>query len=191
MDEVTIRVSFGPFPTDPANEVYEIQVYAPPADEQEEQGEYPYLRLLEPITRDESPYRGSYSLDIQKRFTAWGAAGATTTILLFVASAVGAEIVGTAAWETLRTAFTRFTNWSNTVSQPLERQEAVERARWKVQQEYHVESTESLALVEDEHDVSAQRWRIVLRDDERIEYVVELGLFAGLPNTIRIARRIS
>jgi len=80
------------------------------------------------------------------------------------------------------------TKSSRPLERPLGREEALERARWKVVSTFGLREDGTLQIVSEEHKPEQDSWMITLRDPDGTQYEVELEAVAGLVSVTRLLR---
>ena len=189
LDEVEIQVSFGSHPTAPPDEVFSISIGNPKINEGEPWDDAFFLRALTPILHAEYGQNPrSYVLDVKKNHFSWGADGSGATILMYIAGQVSAGAIGAATALAIEKAFRTLGGLAGQADQVLSREEAVERAKWKVRAAYQSVDYETLICVGEDHHRSTNVWVIALDDSKDDHYRVEISMLEGLPVTTRISR---
>ena len=189
LDAVNIQISFGSYPDAPPNEVFSISIGNPKINEGEPWNDAYFLKALTPILyaeSGESPV--PYVLDVQKGHTSWGADGSGASILMYIANHATDGVIGAATGLAIEKAFRTLGALSGHPDQILSREEAVERAKWKVSAAYKSVDSETLICVGEDQQRSTNVWVIALDDSKGNHYRVEISVLEGLPLTTRISR---
>jgi hypothetical protein len=192
MNQVSVRIAFVDAPDAPADIVVELEVSDPAIAQGQAWSEVPYLEALDPVSLEGSgPAHKPYVLDVKKTHFSWGADGAGASIVLAVANAAVNGVIGAATWSALVAAFRSLNQLSSyDTDVPFERDEAIARARWRIQAAYDGANADDLRLTGETHDIEHERWTLefVTPGEPRTRYTVELGVIEGLPATTRISR---
>lgn len=134
-----------------------------------------------------------YDLQLKQDRWSWGADASGYSVLLHVADWVGAGVAGSVAYA----AFLKLVRYMkermiaagiSTGTVDFDRDEAVERARWRIEVEFQ-RNPEELRLVSEDHSIDDHIWTITFVDAEETQYEVTLGIVDGLPLTSRLIRR--
>lgn len=190
LNQVDVRVTSVESPDAEPDEVFEIVVEGPVIAKGEPWSEAPYLKALDPITFHDGQARRAYVLDVRKSHYSWGVDGAGASIVIAIAGLAASGIVGNAAWDALVAGFKVIGSMGRDADhRSMERDEAVQRARWRVATAYDTVTVADLQHVGESHDREHDRWTIELQTQDGTRFSVVLGLIDGLPYTSRISRR--
>lgn len=181
-DRATFRVQFVEDPGVTADEVWEVVSERPGFD-------FKWLYEEAEGLAVSGPPHVPNLINVRVNRTDWGADATTFEVLLTVSQWVLEQ--GAAA--TFGAAFADLIGRMHTQSRPdhdgkpLRRQEATERARWRVHEEYEVDADRLTVTSEEESDGS---WTIGLAEAGRASYEVTLTVIDGLVVATRIKRTL-
>lgn len=133
-----------------------------------------------------------FLLDEEHHYTEWGASGATHSLILTLGEMAAEGVVGELVWEALRRLGRRASDAAAAPgpNRPLERDEAIERARWHVAAAFKSAEQEPDALqLVGETMYEDGSWVVELQEDE-VNYEVRLEEREGLVGPSRISRRL-
>jgi hypothetical protein len=128
----------------------------------------------------------NYLYEARRSEHSWGGDGSGTRIVL----SLGDWLIQGAAFEALKSlliAMAARTRSEGSVEHPLDRAEAIGRARFILESRFQIDG-DSLDLIEDEEHVG-HGWRLQLRSADRSLYEVELVEAEGLVYVVRVLHR--
>lgn len=183
VDEAKLTISFVSLPGKPPSEVW-TSWFPTPSWERDWLIEQAETALPEQVS--------GFAFNIQHGRLSWGADGATYAVILEVTQTALAGTLGIATYDGLKKLFrmlNRQENESNSKPlMPVTRQEAIARAEWLIRDNYKIEKSDDLTILEEENTLDTGSWRIVFRHVDSSQYEVELGLLGGVPTLSRIRR---
>lgn len=185
LDRVTVQIAFTDHPSQPAREVFVIQV-----DEPGWERDWLTSQVLDLFWDEQGTQRYPNQLRITQTFTGWGAAGAGEQLLLLVGHSAIAGTAASASWAAMQALARALLakRKDRLPYPPMDRETAEQRGRQQVEISYGA-ARDTLTLVSDSQDVEAGSWEIHLEDPHGIRYEVILGALDGEYGTLHLTRK--
>lgn len=194
LDELHVKVAYGPYPGEAPEVVYLLTVGGPDfgGHTWDDDACVAELHHLVETGSGDMRYEVPYDLAVRKTHFSWGADAASAEILLYIADhlAGGAldGVVGWAAVEALgRVRELVRPSSEGTFSDRIEN--LVSYGEWSVRAAFSEWLTDETALTLIEEDRAAGEWTGWFRDPEGYEFGVTLRPVEGHPYRVRVARR--
>lgn len=116
------------------------------------------------VTTEEYP--PPYTIEVNQNYMNWGASNASQNLIFTIAVSAISGIIGNLVSDTLKTLFKNLIDerkdktWSN----PIESNEALERAKWHVLRKYDLgENEKELVVISSEENIKQSTWVYVFQ----------------------------
>lgn len=185
VDQLRIRVRYGPTLEDPAHDVFLLDVPLAAADTFDEK---PYLEALEPILYAAAAAPLPYSVHLHRHHTSLETAGGQVEIRMDLATGAESTRLPTAAIDAVAAGFRRVLDHTGPPGSPeLRHDDAIDRARTHVQEAYPEMDPAELAVSDEEHRPAQGSWSVGLRRHTDLDrYVVVVGFLEGCPRSAHV-----
>ncbi|HEU4811148.1 MAG TPA: hypothetical protein VFT00_03310 [Nocardioides sp.] len=185
VDQLRVRVAYGPAPDSPARDVFLLDVPLEVADTFDEE---PYLRALEPVLYAAAEAPLPYSVHLHRHHTSLGSPAGTVEIRMDLTTGNGSGRLSTAAVDAVATGFRRVLDHAGAPRRlELRHDDAIDRARAQVQEAYPEMEPAELTVSDEEHRPAQGSWSIGLRRLTDLDrYVVVVGFLDGHPGSAHV-----
>lgn len=189
LNEVDIRLCFGPRPEDPPYVVYAITVAAATPRRSQAGAEDRYLHALEPVTHAQTgEARHPYSVQVRNSRLSPRGKVAGVSILMHIAGPASGGVLSATTLAAARTAFETIGGWSTGPRQTLDRGQALAMALRRISSAYPTLSAEDLDLVRQDELPGGTGWALDIAAPGLTVFRVQITASNGVPCTTRISR---
>lgn len=185
VDQLRIRLRYGPTLDAPAPDVFLLDVPLAAADTFDEK---PYLEALEPILYAAAAAPLPYSVHLHRHHTSLGATAGEVEIRIDVATGAAPSRLPTAAVDAVAAGFRSVLEHTGPPgSLALRHDDAIDRARAQVREAYPEVDPAELTVSDEEHRPAQGSWSVGLRRHTDLDrYVVVVGFLDGCPDSAHV-----
>ena len=185
VDQVRVRVGYGRTPDGPAYEVFLLDL--PEAGTGGTFDEMPYLEALEPILYALADAPLDYSVHVDRSRTSWSSAAGDVEIRVSLTTGSTSTTLGATALDAVTNAFRTVLDLAGP-SEPLllGHDEAIARARARVEEAFPEVHSDVLSVSEEEHRAAQGSWSVGLRTRDLDRYLVVVGFLDGYAGSAHV-----
>lgn len=182
LDQVVLRLRFGPSPEERPDEVWEYALLEPPTG----WSERPLLAEFEQTLRDAPGGPYEFGINTSRSVYSWGADAATLTVAAYVVARALDALVSLSVEGGVRALVKSLARSRTPEPHVPDREEMLGTAQWRVADGFDVDY-DALQLVAEEQRPGEGAWEFTFHDAGS-RYVVEMGAVEGIPTSSRVRR---
>lgn len=185
VDQLRVRVGYGPALGDPPRDVFLLDVPLEAADTFDEE---PYLEALEPVLYAAVTAPLPYSVHLDRHHTSHGSSAGEVEIRMELSTGGESGSLPTGAIEAVAHGFRRILDHAGPPGRlELRHDDAIDRARAQVREAYPEMDPAELSVSDEEHRPAQGSWSIGLRRHTDLDrYVVVVGFLDGHPGSAHV-----